>query len=116
MFVVLFMIGLLALAAGSALAAPNNIKFNWGNQVNLSKCDKGKLVVNISHDVINSVDSRVGGGFRALINYRKHIQTVQTGEGTFCVVTKYIGKFETLEGRSPANQEDISAGITGTLL
>jgi hypothetical protein len=107
------LIGICFIASGLAFAAPTVQPFNWGKEVNPSSCPKGKVVVNISHDVINSADSGHGGNW-AKIDYKKYITIIQTDDTEFCVVTKFVGTFTTVEGKSPANQEDISAGITGT--
>lgn len=100
-------------ASGTAFAASDKPTLNWGKEVNPSHCPKGEVVVNITHDVINSADSRVGGGFWALINYQKHIEIIQTAENAFCVLTTFIGDFTTVEGASPGDTGTISAGITG---
>ena len=107
------LLGILLVASGASSAGPNRPTLNWGKEVNPSNCPKGKVVVNITHDVINSADSGIGGNFWASINYRKHIKIIQTDENTFCVLTTFIGYFTTVEGASPGNTDTISAGITG---
>lgn len=111
---VIIFLGVCFMASGPALAKPDKPHLNWGKVINPCQCPKGKVVINISHDVINSADSRVGGGFWALINYKKTIKIIQINDNEFCVSTKFVGDFTTVEGRSPANEADISAGITGT--
>ncbi len=90
---------------------------NWGGQVNPGRCDAtpGTLVINVTLQVTNDGDTRVGGGFWALDDYNKHIQVWQVGTGTFCAVVRYMGSFVTLVGPSPQGTDSsIAAGIEGT--
>ena len=108
------LLGILILIGSVASAGPKKPTLNWAKEVNPSNCPKGKVVVNITHDVVNSADSGVGGNLWAMLNYKKHIKIIQTAENEFCVLTTFIGDFTTVEGASPGNTDTIAAGITGT--
>ena len=106
-------IALLALAAGQLVASPAQGLLNWGGEVNAGQCETGNLVINITHAVVNDIDSGLGG-FWAYDSYTKHVQVWQTGEDSFCVVARYLGSFVTDDGPSPGNTDTIAAGIRGT--
>jgi hypothetical protein len=105
----------LLLLAGQAMAAPS-VHLNWGSEVNPGQCDgpPGKLVINVTHQVTNDLDSAVGGGFWATDNYNKHIQVWQVDTNTFCADVRYLGSFVTDDGLSPQGTDTIAAGIAGT--
>lgn len=105
----------LAVLRGQATASPDAL-LNWGSQVNPGQCDgaNGDLVVNITHQVTNDVDSAVGGGVWAFDEYNKHVQIWQVGADTFCADVRYLGSFTTIAGKSPQGTDTIAAGIEGT--
>lgn len=94
-------------AAGATLTSSDIIASS-------SHCPRGKLVINVTHKVVNDVDSGVAGNNWAVDNYNRHIQVWQVEPDMFCVVVSYEGSFVTLAGRSPGDTDDIAAGITGT--
>lgn len=96
---------------GQGMAAPHL----WGSQVNPGKCGgpPGRLLINITHQVINDGDSGLGG-YWAYDDYNRHIQVWQVDADTFCVDVRYLGSFETVAGASPGNTDIIAAGIDGT--
>jgi len=53
------------------MAAPDVAHLNWGSQVNPGQCPAGKLVINVSQRVINSLDSGTGGNWWAADNYER---------------------------------------------
>lgn len=112
-------------------------RLNWGTQLNAAECDRagGTLVINVTHHVVNDIDSAVGGGFWAVDDYNRHIQVwfvgtdgsggieaeafgaalTANGVEVYCAVVKYQGAFVTREGRSPQGSDPfIPAGIEGT--
>lgn len=104
----------LVIVVGQAMAAPDAPHLNWGSEVNPGRCPGGKLVINVTQRVINSLDSGTGGNWWAADNYERQIQVRQTGTDTFCAVVRYQGDFTTYAGPSPQNTDTIAAGITGT--
>jgi len=106
------LMGLLILG-GQAIAAPSGVHLNWGSEVNPGQCSKGKLVINVTQQVINSIDSGVASWW-AYENYNKQIQVRETAPGIFCAVVRNEGDFTTVAGPSPQNTDTIAAGITGT--
>jgi hypothetical protein len=110
---------LVALSAfpGAALAAPGGPPhLNWGSELNADQCPPGRLVINVTHKVVNDIDSAVDGSFWATDNYNRHIQVWEVAPGTFCAVVRYTGQFVTDDGPSPqgTDGDGIAAGITGT--
>lgn len=106
---------LTVVTASTAMAGkPETAGFNWGDEVNAGQCPDGQLVINVTHKVTNDIDLGDGGGW-ATDAYKKHIQVWQVDEDTFCAIVRYIGSFVTREGRSPADEENISDGIKGTM-
>ena len=104
-------VGLL-LFAGSALAAPPGL--NWGTEVNAGSCDTtGSPVVNVTHKVVNSVDSGLAG-YWASEDYNRRIQLWDQGEGVYCAVVSYQGHFTGVAGQqSPGNAEPLDGDEGG---
>jgi hypothetical protein len=100
--------------AASALAAPPNV--NWGTQVNAGECaTTGSPVVNVTHKVVNSVDSGVGGNNWAFEDYNKRIQVWDQGGGAYCAVVSYLGHFTGVAGQqSPGNTAPLDGDEDGT--
>lgn len=100
------------LITGQAIAGP---QLNWGSELNAGQCPDGDLVINVTHKVVNGLDSGVKDWW-AFVDYNRTIQVWQTGEDKFCALVKYKGHFITLEGSSPMNTDadGIAAGIKGT--
>lgn len=109
-------IGLLTalLTAGTALAAPTHPTF--GKFVNSGDVPKGsKLVVNITLNVVNDLDSGICGNNWAVDNYNKQIKVWQVPGGTFYAVVRYAGKFTTIPGQSsPEDCTQTEGSGTGT--
>ncbi len=103
----------LVLLATPALAAPPTL--NWGPETSAGQCDtKGKPVVNVTHKVVNSVDSGFGG-YWAFIDYNRKIQLWDQGDGTYCAVVSYQGQFDAEAGQqSPGNVEPLDGDEDGT--
>lgn len=99
--------------AAPAVAAP--AKLSWGAQVNPGSCEThGSPVVNVTHDVDNSVDSGFGG-YWAFIDYGRTIQLWDQGDGSYCAVVGYQGRFEAVAGQqSPGNVEPLDGDEDGT--
>ncbi len=107
---------LVLLVGATASATPSLIK---GQQLNGSKCEEpGKLAINVTQDIINDIDSGVGGNYWAVDSLNRQIQVWKTGtDGSFdvfCALVKYQGSFVTVAGLSPAGLTTIFAGIEGT--
>lgn len=102
---------LLALAA-PALAAPPSL--NWGTEVNAGECETtGSPVVNVTHKVLNSVDSGLAG-YWASEDYNKRIQLWDQGDGVYCAVVSYEGHFTGVAGQqSPYNTEPLDGDENG---
>lgn len=82
---------------------------NWGTEVNGAKCSKtGSPVINVSEDVVNSVDSGEGGNNWAFDNYHRTIQFWAQPNGAYCAVVRYAGTFDGQTGQT-------SPGAGGTL-
>ena len=94
--------------ATSASAAPTTL--NWGTEVNAGECEtKGSPVVNVTHKVINSIDSGFNG-YWAYVDYNKQIRLWDQGNDTYCAVVSYLGHFTGEEG-----QDSPGMGSTDTL-
>lgn len=103
-----------AISAAPAPAAPPAL--NWGSQVSADQCETtGRPVVNISYEVINSVDSGTGGNNWAFESYDKRIQLWDQGGGVYCAVVGYLGRFFGVSGeQSPGNTEPLDGDERGT--
>lgn len=99
----------------TAGAAPPNPGTNWGKYVNPSSCS-GKLVINITYDVVNDADSGVAGNYWAYDDYRREIQVWQGADGAFCAVARYEGQFTTVATTSPSGTGTVSDGQRGTMV
>ena len=102
------------LTAGTALAAPTHPTF--GKFVNSGAVPKGsKLVVNITLNVVNDVDSGICGNYWAVDNYNKQLKVWQVPDGTFYAVARYSGKFTTIAGENSPGDCGLTEGSgTGT--
>lgn len=118
--------------SGQAIAAPKGtVHLNWGQYLNSgdTACPSGKLLINVTRKVINSLDSGTGlsdngNEWWATSEFNQHIKVFETENG-FCATVTYKGKFESVGGDSPGcNLEGIKncgedegrleAGVTGT--
>ncbi len=105
---------LLSLATPVFAAAP----FAASKELRKDACANavGAPIVNIEHKVKNDVDSGMAGNYWAWDKYERHITVYKTTtDGVFCAIVKYDGKFTTVDGRSPGNTADLTAGITGEM-
>ena len=107
------LIAILAMALPAGAASPASAR---SAQLSGSQCPAGKLVINVTHKVVNDIDSGVAGNYWAVDEYNRHIQVWQVGPDTFCAVASYAGSFVTVAGASPqtTDLDGILAGITGT--
>ena len=96
-----------------ALAAPS-VHLNWGSQINRSKCGLGTLVVNVRQQVVQDIDSGVGGNYWAYDNFIRHIKVIETAPDTFCATVSFQGSFDSVPGLSPDDTGTIGAGVVGT--
>jgi hypothetical protein len=104
-------IGLLTalLTAGTALAAPTHPTF--GTFVNSGAVPNGsKLVLNITLNVVNDLDSGICGNYWAVDNYNKQIKVWQVPDGTFYAVVRYAGKFTTIQGQQSPGDCTLTEG------
>ena len=85
-----------AAAAVAALAAMTAFAFG-GNELSASACGGGKLVINVTHKVVNDADSGFQGAW-AFDAYNRQVQVWQTGDDTFCATVNYAGGFATIVG------------------
>ena len=96
-------IGLLALAlsAATVFAATNPKEFSEEMKRELGNpaCSDGVLVVDVSHGVTNDIDSGFGG-YWAYDNYTRDLKAYDHGDGLYCVVAKYRGTFDAVQGRT----------------
>ena len=74
-----------------------------GPQLAASACGGGQLVVNVTHKVVNDVDSGFNGAW-AFDSYNRQIQVWQTAPGTYCATVNYEGKFATVAGQTSPGQ------------
>ena len=78
-------------------------------------CGAGPVVVRVVHKVRNDADSAVGGGAWANDSYDRYVTIVQTSQGHFCVVTRYMGGFTSDGVKSPGGVVGgLVAGVRGT--
>jgi hypothetical protein len=105
-------LGLIAPFAGTAMAAPPIDR----HQLSGSACAGGTMVVNVTMDMINDLDSAVGTPSWAVDAFNKTLQIWDEGGGTFCVLTSYNGSFVTTGPHSPNNSTlPLDGGITGSM-
>lgn len=92
---------LAALAGVSAVAAVLAATAGafGGPQLAASACGGGKLVLNVTHKVVNDADSGFHG-YWAFDTYNRQIRVWQTGPSTYCAIVKYEGQFKTIAGAS----------------
>jgi hypothetical protein len=105
----------LPLSVRPVLAAPGGPPhLNWGSELNAGECPQGKLVINVTQRVINTMDSGVVNWW-AYSDYHRQIQVWQTSPTDFCALVRYQGAFTTTGGPSP-NDTDLSVapGLHGT--
>jgi hypothetical protein len=112
--VALAMVGVLLLFAASAAAAPPTL--SRGAQLDAGRCETaGRPVVNVTYSVTDSVDSGVAGNYWAFEDYAKRIQLWDEGEGAYCAVVGYDGRFTGVAGeRSPGNTGNLDGDEHGT--
>lgn len=110
LFAAILVLTLAGYGAGTAKAAPPIDR----HQLNASQCAGGTLVINVTQDVANDVDSGFHG-YWAQDNYTRQVQIWQIDTNTFCAVVRYEGSFETFAALSPGAGSPLAAGITGTL-
>lgn len=101
--------------AAPAIAQDGPYTLNFGSELNAAACGGGQPVINVTQQVINDEDSKVGGGFWAIDEYFRKIQVWEIGQGQFCAILQYHGQFVTLFGPGPATEGTLSAGVTGTM-
>ncbi|MGH8056716.1 MAG: hypothetical protein ACREOH_05695, partial [Candidatus Entotheonellia bacterium] len=115
--VLVMLVGLVAISGGVAgpnIAAADTQTLNWGSEVNAGQCPSGNLVINVTHKVINGIDSGVVE-YWATEDYNRHIQVWQVDTDEFCAIVAYNGSFVTDDGASPQGTDTtIATGITGT--
>jgi hypothetical protein len=84
------------------MIAASNVAAYGGPDISASACGGGKLVINVTHKVVNDADSGFNGAW-AFDAYNRQIQVWQTGPSTFCATVNYDGQFVTVPGQtSPA--------------
>ncbi|MEJ2102059.1 MAG: hypothetical protein P8X68_19125 [Desulfobacterales bacterium] len=64
----------------------------------------GDLVLNVTLQIDNSMDSGVAGNYWAYDFLNRNIQVRQVEEGVYCAEVRDTGKFVTVEGPSPVIQ------------
>lgn len=103
----------LLILGGQAVAKPTQPTF--GSFVNASGIPIGSiLVLNITYKVTNDEDSG-NVGYWALDDYNKHVQVWQAPDGTFYVVARYAGTWQTFAGAlSPGEGTPESQDASGT--
>lgn len=113
LFAAIIVLTLAGYGAGTAKAAPPIDR----HQLNASQCSGGTLVVNVTQQVLNDIDSGYFG-YWAQDNYTRQIQIWQLTENTFCVLARYEGGFVTFGGSalSPGAGAPLAPGITGTMV
>lgn len=101
---------LAALVATAPLVSASPLTPGRGAELNSGECDTaGPPAINVRQKVLNSVDSGEGGNYWAFDNYGRQIMAWQQGgDGTYCAVVRYQGKFDAQAGQA-------SPGAAGTL-
>ena len=97
----------------SASAVQN---LNFGKELNGSKCiASGAPVINVNEQVLNTVDSGIGGNNWAFDNTNRTIQVYEQSLGTYCAVIRYQGQFDSEAGQqSPGNTEELDGDEDGS--
>lgn len=93
------------------LAGPTHATLNWGTQLNAAACDAtGSMVVNVNMTIINDADSGLHG-FWAYDTSNKSIQIWDQGNGTYCAVVQYKGKYYAFDGATSPG--DVALPLSG---
>jgi hypothetical protein len=77
-------------------------------------CGSGKLVLNLTYNVANDVDSGLQGNNWAFDDYTRALRVVRKSGNRFCAGSTYVGTFTSIAGPSPSGKATIPAGIRGT--
>ncbi|HSX15505.1 MAG TPA: hypothetical protein VLF40_01820 [Candidatus Saccharimonadales bacterium] len=104
----------LSAALGLVLATPLAVFAYGGNQTDAGSCG-GKVVVNVTYDLLNDTDSAVGGGTWANDTISRHLQVTQVGQGMYCATVSDNGSFVTYDWSSPGGTGTVTAGIDGVM-
>jgi hypothetical protein len=78
-------------------------------------CGNGKLIVNVTYQLINDYDSAVGGNAWANDTVTRHLQVFDLGGGSYCATVNDTGSFLTFAGASPGGTGVVAAGIKGVI-
>lgn len=108
---------LCCLLASTAFAAPpaHDAPINWGVQINGQCASDGDLLVNVTMQITNDIDSAVGGGFWAIDSFNKTIQIWTTPDAAvYCARVMYLGKFVAVKGTSPQGSGSLAGGEKGS--
>lgn len=95
------------------LASAVSVSAYGGPQTSAAACG-GKLVINVTHKVVNDADSGFGGAW-AFDAYNRSIQVREVAPGMYCATVDYQGRFLTVAGVSPSGDSTVAAGINGTM-
>lgn len=117
-------------SAAQAASPAAALHLDFGEQLATSNCNAvGAPVINVSEKIVNDADSGQAGNYWGLDSFNRTIQVWKTGDGSYCAMVRYEGKFAGIAGqRSPGNTGVLTgsesgvvtggykATITGTLL
>jgi hypothetical protein len=106
------------IAAFGLVAAVPAAAFAYGGpETNPTACPGGKMVVNVTYEVTNDLDSAVGGQNWANDTLNRHLQVWQVGSDQYCAQLSDNGSFVTLGSVDPATGTPgaLDAGISGVI-
>lgn len=91
-------------------------RLDSGHQLQPAACPaRGGAVISVTQRVVNDADSGGAGNYWALDRYIRRIQVWRDGDGGFCAVVRYAGRFDALEGEtSPGGTETLTGDEDGT--
>ncbi len=77
-------------------------------------CGSGKLVLSVTYQVVNDVDTGVKGNNWAFDSYHRAVRVWRKTPARYCSASTYGGVFTSIEGPSPGGKTQLPAGIRGS--
>ena len=102
----LMLVGVLAVVLVLAMAVPAMAKSG--------KPKHSKMVLNITYKVTNDPDSGQSGNTWALDNLNRHVKIWQTADGSYYVIAKDNGKWNTIAGVTSPGDQAVPEGADAT--
>ena len=89
--------GLVFVSSVSAATSTKEFSEEYKRELSLPACSDGELVVDVSHNVVNDIDSGFHG-YWAYDAYVRDLKAYKHADGLFCVTAKYRGTYDAQAG------------------